>query len=128
MNTICLALRILALLALIGFLAVGFMFALEPRMFTGQAINSGSALWHGLSLAFMATVSAIAFMIVWDPRKFWPMLLPLALGKLTSSSVSLYYYSTYGSFFLLVNGVTDGLIGLIAIAFFIACWISSKSS
>jgi hypothetical protein len=110
------------------------MFTLTPQTFTGKTVEEASTLWHSLSLAFMATVSTIAFMVVWKPRSFWPMLLPLALGKLTSSSASLYYYSVNGGYKLgglidaLLNGVIDGLIGVIAVTLLIACWFSSRPS
>jgi len=135
MEGVWLALRVLALLALTGFLAVGLAFAFTPQTFTGEAVGGGAALWHGLSLAFMATVSAIAFMIAWKPRMFWPALLPLALGKMISSATSLYYYSVDGGYklgglvdTLLANGVVDGLIGVVALALFIACWASGRTS
>jgi hypothetical protein len=135
MDGVWLTLRVLALLALTGFLAVGLMFTLTPQTFTGKTVEEASTLWHSLSLAFMATVSTIAFMVAWKPRSFWPMLLPLALGKLTSSGASLYYYSVNGDYklgglidTLLLNGVIDGLIGVIAVTLLIACWFSSRPS
>ncbi|MDM7275438.1 MAG: hypothetical protein P3X22_004880 [Thermoprotei archaeon] len=113
--------RVLSFIALIGFLAVGLMFALKPEVFTGSAVGSGSAMWHSLTLAFMATVSVIAFMIMLNPRAYWSMLIPLAVGKLASSVSSFYWYavlSPQASPMLLLNYVVDGLIGIIALALY----------
>ena len=114
-------LRVLSFTALIGFLAVGLMFALKPEVFTGSAIGPGSAMWHSLALAFMATVSVIAFMVMLNPKVYWGMLIPLAVGKFLSSVSSFYWYaalSPQASPMLLLNYVVDGLIGIIALALY----------
>jgi hypothetical protein len=72
MDGVWLTLRVLALLALTGFLAVGLMFTLTPQTFTGKTVGEASTLWHSLSLAFMAIVSTIAFMVAWKPEASGP--------------------------------------------------------
>ncbi|MEM2224204.1 MAG: hypothetical protein QXR02_05695 [Acidilobaceae archaeon] len=117
-----LILRALSLIALIGFILVGLAFLITPHLFTGENIAGGSALWHSLSIAFMSTVTIIALLVALNPRIYWPMLLPLAIGKLTSSIISLYWYSMLASMthtMLLLNSIVDGSIGVIALLLYI---------
>jgi len=112
-------LRALAVIALVGFLTVGLAFAFKPQWFTGADVTRESALWHSLSLAFMATVSIIALMIALKPEKYWEMLLPLAIGKAVSSISSLSWARVHtGSSWLELNTVVDGTIALIAISLY----------
>ncbi|MGB9729166.1 MAG: hypothetical protein ACP5GU_05745 [Thermoprotei archaeon] len=128
-------LGILSVVALLGFIMVSLLFIISPNAFTGAGINIGSALWYSLSIAFMSTVSIIALMIFLNPKRYWAMLLPLAIGKLTSSALSLYWYNLLGGSVVLLNVIDalqfnflmDGLIGVIALILYMMAYrISSK--
>lgn len=116
---IWIAIRILALAALIGFLIVGSLFALSPESFTGGPITSESALWHSLTLAFMATVTLLAAMVLYNPKRYWHALLPIAVGKATSSISSLYWHTKFNTQFLYTNTIVDGGIAAISIILFL---------
>jgi hypothetical protein len=119
-----LVLRILAAISLIGFVVVGLLFAFKPGMFNGGVGVTGySAIWHSLALAFMATVSALALMIALDPRCYWPMLLPLAIGKAVSSMASGLWYRIHPwQGFLSTNALVDGAIALVALVLYVEAW------
>ncbi len=116
---IWLLIRILALAAFIGFLIVGVLFSITPETFTGYSISRESALWHGLSLAFMATVTILALMILYRPRKYWFCLLPLGVGKAASALSSGYWSTRYNVEFLTTNTLVDGSIAVISLVLFI---------
>jgi hypothetical protein len=106
--------RVLALVAFLLFVAVLLMFVLEPANFGGSAIADSSSLWFALSIAFMATVSSLSLFLVLDPKKFWYFMVPLVVGKATSSLTSLVLISRhYSAPFLQMNMLGDGLIAVI---------------
>ncbi|MEM3832381.1 MAG: hypothetical protein QW128_02110 [Thermoprotei archaeon] len=107
--------RLLSLIAFLGFIYTGVLFALKPEIFTGRLISPDSAFWHSLALAFMATVSVLALLVTINPKKYLDMLLPLAIGKFVSSFSSLYWYIHFNVNFLMFNVLTDGIIALIAL-------------
>ncbi len=107
--------RLLSFIALLGFLYVGALFIIEPEIFTGRPISSDSALWHSLALAFMGTVSVLAFLITLNPKKYLDMLLPLGIGKAISSFSSLYWHMYFDINFLTFNTLIDGMIALTAL-------------
>ncbi len=120
--------RVVSIIAFIGFLVVGALFALYPPMFSREEVDPGSAIWHSLSLAFMATVTLVALMIALNPQRYWEMLLPLAVGKAVSSLSSIAWAIHYPSVgFLKINAVIDGSIALIAVALYIKAMLISRS-
>ena len=116
---IWLLIRILALAAFIGFLVVGILFYATPETFTGYGVSQESALWHGLSLAFMATVTMLALMVLYRPRRYWFCLLPLGVGKAVSALSSGYWSTKYNVEFLTTNTLVDGSIAIVSLALFI---------
>lgn len=121
-------LRILAFLASIGFIVVGLAFIVMPQAITGEPIGGESALWHALSLGFMATVTVLGLMVLLNPKKYWIMLMPLGLGKAASSITSLYWYTTYQKSFLLLNTIVDGAIAIIALILYIVIALRKETS
>ena len=111
--------RVLAIIALIAFIIVGGLFALYPDMIVGSPITSSASLWHSLALAFMATVSILALLVAIDPRRYLDMLLPLFIGKLTSSLSSLYWYIQFNKSILLTNTFTDGAIAIMTLTLYL---------
>ena len=111
--------RVLALAAFIGFLVVGILFYISPEKFTGYNVTPESSLWHGLALAFMATVTMLALMVLYNPRKYWSCLLPLGIGKAVSALSSGYWYTRHSIEFLMTNTMVDGTIAIISLALFI---------
>lgn len=111
--------RILTFIAFLGFVIVGILFTFYPNMVTGSEVSSSSALWHSLSLAFMATVSVLALIITINPRKYLDMLLPLFIGKLISSASSLYWYTQFNSNILMLNIITDGFIAIVTLIIYV---------
>jgi len=111
--------RILAAVALIGFIIVGLAFALYPNAVTGSEVTSSSSLWHSLTLAFMATVSMLALLVVIEPKRYLDMLLPLFIGKLVSSLSSLYWYIQFSNSTLLTNTFIDGAIAVMALILYL---------
>ena len=118
-NKLWIFVRILSILAFIGFLIVGILFIYSPSSFTGYEITRESSLWHSLTLAFMATVTMIALMITVRPERYWFGLLPLGVGKGVSSISSLYWYTKYNTEFLFTNTLVDGLISIISLVLFL---------
>jgi hypothetical protein len=111
--------RILAVIALIGFIIVGGLFTVYPSMVVGSPITSSSSLWHSLTLAFMATVSILALLVAINPRRYLDMLLPLFIGKIVSSLSSLYWYIQFNENILLTNTLTDGAIAVMALILYL---------
>lgn len=111
--------RILSLAAFIGFLLIGVLFYIKPDAFTGYSISPQSSLWHSLTLAFMATVTILTLMILYNPRKYWPCLLPLGIGKAVSALSSGYWYTIHNIEFLITNMMVDGGIASISLALFL---------
>lgn len=107
--------RSLSFIAFLGFIFVEILFAFKPEIFTEKLISPDSAFWHSLALAFMATVSVLALLVVINPKKYLDMLLPLAIGKFVSSFSSLYWYAHFNANFLMFNVLTDGIIALTAL-------------
>lgn len=114
-DKIWLIIRLLSFIAFLGFIFVGILFAFKPEIFTEKLISPDSAFWHSLALAFMATVSVLALLVVINPKKYLDMLLPLAIGKFVSSFSSLYWYTHFNANFLMFNVLTDGIIALTAL-------------
>ena len=120
--------RILALIALIGFLTVGIVFAFNPKIFPGESVSRQATLWHSLAIAFMATVSVIALLVAWKPYKYWEMLLPPLAGKLVSAISSISWYHVYPGFKALkTNAVIDGGIGVIALILYVEAYRITRS-
>jgi len=113
-------------MAFIGFLIVGILFYISPETFTGYEISPESALWHSLSLAFMATVTVLALIILYNPRKYWFGLLPLGIGKAVSALSSGYWSTIHNINFLMTNTLVDGSIGVISLALFTYLNIKKK--
>lgn len=111
--------RILALLGFTGFLIVGILFCITPETFTGYNVSPESSLWHSLSLAFMATVTILALMILYKPKIYWYGLLPLGIGKTVSAVSSGYWYTRHNTEFLMTNTVVDISIAVISLAIFL---------
>ena len=108
--------RLLALAAFLGFVAAGLGFALFPQDLVGVPVRREAVFWHGLALAFMATVSVLALMVFLNPRRYWPMLLPLAIGKAVSSFSSIAWLTMYPKIDALrLNAVLDGAIAVLAL-------------
>jgi len=127
-NRFWLLTRVLALIAFIGFIAVGIIFASYPQLLTGYGVGGESSLWHALAIAFMATVSTLALMILYDPKRFWHMLIPLAAGKAVSSIYSLYWYRIYTVNYLMTNSLVDGSIAIISILLSVYIYIKYSST
>jgi len=120
MDRFWLYVRLLASAAFLGFAVVGLGFALLPGKFAGAPVGRGAAFWHGLALAFMATVSVLALMVAVDPRRYWPMLLPLAVGKAVSSLSSMAWLTVYPDVSMLAaNSMVDGAIALASLALYV---------
>ncbi len=111
--------QIIAIIAFIGFIIVGGLFALYPNMVVGSTVSSSASLWYSLTLAFMATVSILALLVAINPRKYLDMLLPLFIGKLVSSLSSLYWYIQFSRGILLTNTFTDGMIAIVALILYL---------
>ena len=106
--------RVLALVAFLLFIGVLVLFVVEPANFGGAVIANSSSLWFSLSIAFMATVSSLSLFLVFDPKKFWYFMVPLVVGKATSSLTSLVLISKhYSAPFLQMNMLGDGLIAIV---------------
>jgi hypothetical protein len=71
-----------------------------------------------LAVAYMYLVALLAFLMYRYPQNmFFPLL--LANGKMASSLLSLCLFSFHQPYLiLLVNGVVDGLIGVVAFVFY----------
>jgi hypothetical protein len=110
-----------------AFAAVGLVFLLIPSGvvsffnrisapwgFTAAPVE-GPGLYVLLAVSYMVVVTALALGMARRPAdRIYPRL--LALAKITSSVLSLgFFILRAGTFVLLVNGVVDGLIGLIVL-------------
>ncbi|OQY98955.1 MAG: hypothetical protein B6D41_01920 [Chloroflexi bacterium UTCFX4] len=116
----------------VSFAAVGllFLFAPDATLAFGDALGArvgtfapapptGAKLWLSLGVAYMALVTALAFLASRDPRKNRVMMLLLALGKATSSLTSLWFFLTDAAVFIyLLNFIVDGLLTALALG----CW------
>jgi hypothetical protein len=111
--------RVLSIVWLIGFVVTGAYLAIYPAGLVGVPIVEGSALWHSLSIAYMATVTVLVLFPAVDPVKHWGYLLPLAVAKLSSSSMLIYWYMIFHNRALLVSAYIDGSIGVIAMILFL---------
>jgi len=120
--------RLLSFIAFLGFIYVGILFAFKPETFTEKSISPDSAFWHSLALAFMATVSVLALLVVINPKKYLDMLLPLAIGKFVSSLSSFYWYMYFNASFLMFNVLTDGIIALTALILYSIAKIHALNS
>ncbi|MCE4600915.1 MAG: hypothetical protein F7C38_05050 [Desulfurococcales archaeon] len=119
--------RVLALLAFLGFVIVGLVFAFSPTTFPGTGVDSDAALWHSLALAFMATVSILALLVAVNPERYWAMLLPLGVGKLVSSVSSMAWYARYPTVGALkLNSMVDGAIALVSLALYVVALNKSR--
>lgn len=111
--------RVISGLALVGFLAAGAVVIYSPQVLTGEATPPNLLLLQSLSGAFMATISAISLMLLLDPSSNWKMLLPLAVGKATSSLSSLGFYMSSNVPILFVTFIIDGIIAIISSALYV---------
>lgn len=114
----------------IAFFAVGLAFVARPdevlagleRVGTHLGAfaplpRHGTGFWVCLTGAYMAVVTVLAALVAWRPRAFALLLLPLAVGKATSSLTTLALYRTdRPAFAYLANFLTDGAIALLALA------------
>jgi hypothetical protein len=122
--------RIFSFSASFIFLLVGIVFLLIPgrvlaffnTLSTGIGMEPspvvGIHFYLVLAVGYMYLVSLLAFLMYRHPRNaFFPLL--LAHGKLASSALSFYIFLMHQPFLIyLVNGIVDGLIGLVALVFF----------
>lgn len=116
----------------VSFAVVGllFLFAPDAVLAFGDALGArvgtfapapptGAKLWLSLGVAYMALVTALAFLASRGPRKNRVMMLLLALGKATSSLTSLWFFLTDAAVFIyLLNFIVDGLLTALALG----CW------
>jgi len=121
--------RITALVFALAFAAVGLVFLFAPGSAStlfdvlGRRVgipgvpggNSASGLFRALAAAYMYGVTLIAWTMYRRPaERAWPAL--LAHAKLASASASFILVALDGVYLVyLVNGVVDGLIGVVAI-------------
>jgi hypothetical protein len=119
MGRLWLVIRVISCTAFVGFAAAGFIVAYMPQLLIGGAVPPSLLLLQGLSVAFLATISAISLMVALDPANNWRMLLPLAVGKVASSLFSLGYY--LGSYvpILLTTFITDCSIAVVSLVLYL---------
>lgn len=93
----------------------------------GAALNFPAApamthrFWLSLGSAYMAVVTALAWMIAADPVGRRPMMLALAVGKATSSLTCLYYLVADAAYFVyLANFVVDLSLAVLALVTYAA--------
>lgn len=122
--------RLIALALALTFAAVGLLFLVAPagvasafeqasRLAAIPALPVGgieSGLFRALAAAYMYLVTWLAWMMFRRPEEAaWPGL--LAQAKLASAAFSLFLAIYQGpSLVLLVNGVVDGFLGVLALA------------
>jgi len=125
--------RILMIVLFWTFLIVGVMFYLMPNqiiimsntvsekigLFQPLPINMDK-FYLDLAVAYMACVTAIAYMIFRDVKKNLNLTPVLIVGKTTSSLISLVSFIIYQkSLLYLSNFVVDGIIVVIILAFYL---------
>ncbi len=122
-RVLIITIKVIAFMGFIGFAAFTALYALRPGYFS--PITENSAFWYALGLAFMVTVTVLAFMVFLNPKKYWIFLIPpLAAGKITSSLSSLYLSEIYVTIsWLKITVVTDGLIALIAVILIVLSYL-----
>jgi hypothetical protein len=123
--------RAFSLTMFVVFVAVGVLFLVVPTgvlgFFNSLSANLGIGPGSGevgyfylvLAVAYMVLVSTLAFLMYRRPENhYFPLL--LAVGKLSSSALSLvFFFFVQRSLILVTNFVVDGAIGAAA-AFFAA--------
>ena len=121
--------RTFSLAMLVVFCLVGILFLTVPAGVLGlfNSLSAGlgmsatttqvSYFYLGLAVAYMALVSALAFLMLRHPMNhYFPLL--LAVGKISSSILSLaLFILVQRSLICLTNSVVDGAIGTAAALF-----------
>lgn len=115
-----------------AFALVGAVFLVWPdptiefmnRIGTVLAMPEAPAMthrfWLSLGTAYMATVTALAWMIANNPLGRRSMMLALAVGKATSSLTCLWFFLGYERYFVyLANFVVDGSL----VAIVLGAWV-----
>ena len=105
---------------------LGFFNSLSAGLGLSPAPTQVSYFYLGLAVAYMALVSALAFLMLRHPSNhYFPLL--LAVGKLSSSVLSLVLFLfAQWSLACLANFVIDGAIGTAAVLFAAGIWRSSR--
>jgi hypothetical protein len=111
--------RVVASIFLVGFVFVGVVFAFTPSLVMGVSIDVYASFWHSLSLAFMATISLLVLLILWDPGRYWVLFMPLGIGKTVSFISFFYWYLRFGLDVLLMGFLIDISIAIISIALYL---------
>jgi hypothetical protein len=120
--------RAVALVLAASFAVTGLVFLAAPAQVNvllgalglgGQAMPAadlGSGLFRGLAGTYMYLVSLLAWMMFRRPAEaVWPAL--LAQAKLASAVISVVLFSAHQPYAIyIVNGVVDGLLGVLALA------------
>ena len=115
-----------------SFAVVGliFLFAPDGTLAFGDAVGArlgtfapapatGARLWLSLSVAYMALITALAYLASRDVVANRGLMLILALGKASSSLTSLAFFLTDSPVFIyLLNFVVDGSLALLVLG----CW------
>ncbi len=109
------------------FAVVGALFFLLPDGTIGALNAAGGWLgfppapltshrfWLSLGVAYMAVVTALAFLIAPAPTERRLLMLPLAIGKATSSLTCLWFFATHAAHFIyLANFLVDASLALLA--------------
>jgi hypothetical protein len=96
---------------------LSFFNSLSEPLGLAQAPTQVSYFYLGLAVAYMALVSALAFLMLRNPTNhYFPLL--LAVGKISSSALSLaLFVLVQRSLICLTNSVVDGTIGTAAALF-----------
>lgn len=77
--------------------------------------------WLGLGVAYMAVVTCLAALIAVAPSERRLLMVPLAVGKATSSLTCLWFFVAYDRFFVyLANCLTDASLAVLAWATYVA--------
>ena len=135
---VVLNLRLLA----IGFAITGFFFIAWPDGTLARLTEFGDnfgdftpapdtdeRLWLSLGFAYMAVITALAWIASTDPVRHRPMLLALAAGKAASSITSLVFFAQDDVFAYLLNGIVDGsLVGAALLLYVLAGRIGSPAA
>jgi hypothetical protein len=130
--------RLFSFTMLIVFALVGILFLTGPAGVLGffNSLSAGLGLspapiqvgyfYLGLAVAYMALVSALAFLMFRHPTNhYFPLL--LAVGKLSSSVLSLgLFILVQRSLICLANFLVDGAIGAAALLFMVGIRRSSR--
>ncbi|NPV69858.1 MAG: hypothetical protein HPY55_04300 [Firmicutes bacterium] len=142
--------RPISLTGALAFVAVGALFLIRPdqaiAFFNRQAGHvgmpglpladlrltelplSGLNFYVVLAVAYMYLVALLALAMFLHPgQRLYPLL--LAHGKLASAALSFYvFFSQLRALIFLVNGVVDGLIGLVALYFYFGLRSESRKA